>query len=121
MSQQADYASVIEENAALKSERDALKRQLAWFKKQVFGEKSERRLLENDPDQLPLSGLVGEAVKSVPVEKEPSPMSAAKPRRSGAMIASPDIGLRFDDTVPVEVDRGSGPPNLRVLMPISMK
>jgi|TARA_Y100000310_G_C20627044_1_gene786509 transposase len=103
MSQQADYASVIEENAALKSERDALKRQLAWFKKQVFGEKSERRLLENDPDQLPLSGLVGEAVKSVPVEKETITYERGKAKKKRGDDCVTDIGLRFDDTVPVEV------------------
>ena len=49
VSQQLSYADLESENASLK-------RQLAWFKKQLFGTKSERRLVEVSPDQLLLNG-----------------------------------------------------------------
>uniref|UniRef100_UPI003BB7FCCB transposase domain-containing protein n=1 Tax=Endozoicomonas sp. ALB115 TaxID=3403074 RepID=UPI003BB7FCCB len=43
----------ISANKHLKQENESLKHQLAWFKQQLFGEKSEKRLIEN-PDQLAL-------------------------------------------------------------------
>ena len=50
---------------ALSEENAQLKRQLAWFKQQLFGAKSEKRVIEN-PDQPLLTGLMGEPVKSLP-------------------------------------------------------
>jgi hypothetical protein len=38
----------------LEGEVVELKRQLNWFKKQLFGSKSERRLIDLSPDQLSL-------------------------------------------------------------------
>jgi transposase len=46
------------EIAALLVENADLKRQVEWFKRQLFGQKSERRLREPDPQQLSLSGLL---------------------------------------------------------------
>jgi transposase len=103
MSQQADYASIVEENASLKSERDALKRQLAWYQKQVFGQKSERRLVDPNPDQLSLQGLLGESAKPVAAETETITYQRGKAKKKRPDDCVTDIGLRFDDTVPVEV------------------
>lgn len=44
------------EIAALLVETANLKRQVEWFKRQLFGRKSEGRLRESDPRQLSLSG-----------------------------------------------------------------
>ncbi|MBV1877686.1 MAG: hypothetical protein KUG79_08595 [Pseudomonadales bacterium] len=46
----------------LESQIENLKRQVAWFQKQMFGSKSERRLADEKPDQLLLDGLLGEAL-----------------------------------------------------------
>ena len=46
------------EIAALLVENADLKRQVEWCKRQLFGQKSERRLREPDPQQLSLSGLL---------------------------------------------------------------
>ncbi len=103
MPQQARYADLVEQNIALKSERDALKRQLAWFQKQVFGEKSERRLVEEDPDQLVLKGLLGDVVVPEPEEKQTITYERGKARKDRGSDCVTDSGLRFDDSVPVEV------------------
>ena len=50
----------VEENELLKQENASLKHQLDWFKQQLFGEKSEKRQIDN-PDQLAL----GEVIKDI--------------------------------------------------------
>ena len=46
-----------EDVAAVLARLDTVTRQLEWFKQQMFGSKSERRLLEVDPRQLALGEL----------------------------------------------------------------
>ena len=58
----ADSSALIQ---ALSEENAQLKRQLAWFKQQLFGSKSEKRVIEN-PEQPLLTGLMGEPVKPLP-------------------------------------------------------
>ena len=48
---QAEIVALLEQNADLK-------RQVEWFKRQLFGQKSERRLLSPDSQQLSLTGLL---------------------------------------------------------------
>lgn len=45
---------LVRENAVLKEEVEELKRQLAVLKRAVFGQKSEKRAVETNPDQLSL-------------------------------------------------------------------
>jgi len=79
-----------------------LKRQLAWFQKQQFGEKSEKRVIDH-PDQL---NLLGDHVTTL-AEDEPKKDVAgykrgtAKKQRDDDCVN--DTGLRFTDEVPVEV------------------
>jgi transposase len=76
-------------------------RQLDWFKKQLFGAKSERRIaLGSDPSQLSL----GEGLASREAEREAEPASVRGHvrRRAERATALDDKGLRFDDSVPVE-------------------
>ena len=90
----ADYARVCEE-------RDALKQQLDWFKRQLFGRKSEKRLIDN-PDQLDLSAVLGDAV---PPGEPPATEKISYTRRKGKQRSDDcvtDAGLRFDDRVPIE-------------------
>ncbi len=96
VSQQLSYAD-------LEGEIVSLKRQLAWFKKQLFGTKSERRLVEASPDQLLLNGLLGEVIKPEPVETETIIYQRGKAKKNRGSDCVTDSGLRFDDTVPVEV------------------
>ena len=91
--------ALLEENAARKHQNE-------WFKRQLFGRKSERRLREPDAQQLPLAGLF--SAQSDPAEVPLSPAETVKAyqRRAPltALAVAPDErGLRFDAAVPVEV------------------
>ena len=89
------------ENDALKAQLQTLKTQLDWFKRQLFGERSEKRLLIDPAMQADLLvGLGGEvAAPPKPAEKQTISYQRSKPRAPGTVNGQ---GLRFDDTVPVE-------------------
>jgi len=108
-SEQQPYEAVVAENAALRQSLaeaqqrlTELEHQLGWFKRQLFGQKSEK-LKSIDPAIQPnlLEGL-GEGTKPPP----PTPFERITYERrklkdrEGAIT---DEGLRFDETVPVEV------------------
>ena len=61
MPQQSEYAAIAQENVLLQGKVNELERQVAWFQKQVFGSKSERRLVGENPQQMGLDGMVGDA------------------------------------------------------------
>jgi len=105
VSTEADPAAVIQ---ALQTEVAALRQQLDWFKRQLFGRKSEKRIIEH-PDQLDLSALLGET--SPPAEPEPTEeitytRRRPKQRREDDVT---DAGLRFGPDVPIEVIELSAP------------
>lgn len=81
----------------------ALEHQIDWFRRQVFGQKSERRVIDVAPGQMSLGEVIDQGVATAP---EPSPTSVAShSRRSPAK--SPDAGAEavpfFDASrVPVE-------------------
>ncbi|MGE4089559.1 MAG: IS66 family transposase [Candidatus Binatia bacterium] len=83
-----------------------LQRQTEWFKRQLFGRKSERRLLTPDAHQLPLAGIL--ASREEAAAKPPSPTETVTAyRRHTRFSALPDAGeeggLRFDGSVPMRV------------------
>lgn len=92
-----------QENAFLRAEIVELKRQLAWFQRQLFGSKSERRLLD-PPEQTHFHDLLGEAPVTPP---EPDTQTVTYERGTGKKQRSDqDVngsGLRFSDEVPVQV------------------
>jgi len=97
----ASHRSLQAHSEKLEGEVVELKRQLAWFKKQLFGSKSERRLIEASPDQLSL----GEALKRAPEGEVPEQQIRGYTRRRSAPRNDDDTssGLKFDDSVPVEL------------------
>jgi len=88
-------------------EIESLKQQLNWFKRQLFGEKSEKRLTVENPDQMDL----GELFKIPPETPLPTTevvtYERRKKQRSDDCVT--DEGLRFDERVPVEVVELSAP------------
>ena len=80
-----------------------LERQLAWFQKQLFGEKSERRLVDDNPDQLALAGLLGDIPRPLPVDTEIITYERGKAKKQRGEDCVTTSGLRFDASVPVEV------------------
>ncbi len=92
----------------LRSEVDSLQQQLDWFKRQLFGRKSEKRLIEH-PDQLGLAELLGDATPpSTPPAIEEISYTRRKGKQRGDDCVT-DAGLRFDERVPVEVIKLSSP------------
>lgn len=78
--------------------------QLDWFKRQLFGEKSEKRFLQN-PNQLAF-GMQGFEV--VPEQKDTRQGKTVTYTRNNGPKRRPDdcvtdCGLRFDASVPVEI------------------
>jgi transposase len=90
------------ERAELKERIAQLEQQVAWFQRQLFGEKSERRHLAPPPEQLSLGDVLAPAPASEPARRTVAAHQrrvAAKPTEDG------EAGrLFFDEArVPVEV------------------
>ncbi len=81
-----------------------LQAQLDWFKRELFGAKSERRELH--PDQL---ALFEAALKDLPAQQESVTVPAHKRRKKRNGDEVNDTGLRFTDDVPVEIVEMSCP------------
>jgi len=85
---------------ALQAQVQALQTQLDWFKRQLFGAKSEKRLEIDPAMQADLLAALGE---DLPVQPRPETEKITYERhklRSDKTVT--DAGLRFDDSVPVE-------------------
>lgn len=83
----------------------ALEQQLNWFKRQLFGEKSEKRDMTDNPYQQTIADLLNELpeVAGRPEEeKQTISYQRGKARKNALEGAPDDSGLRFDDSVPVE-------------------
>lgn len=90
------------ESARLATRVTELERQLAWFRKQMLGQKSERRLLElGGAQQLSLGELL-ELTDKVPEETEPVREYHRRVSKRPLEGSPEDSGLRFDPCVPVK-------------------
>ena len=89
---------LIKQILSLEVRREELEQQLRWFKKQLFGVKSERRFdFEPDPQQLSLGeSLVQE---QAPAEKVTPIPGHDRRKRTPREDTS---GLRFDASIPIE-------------------
>jgi len=76
-----------------------VEQQLRWFKQELFGAKSERRLPPPDRSQLSLAEGLAETTEA-PEAGTPVRGHVRRPRPKKEEDADP--GLRFDDTVPVQ-------------------
>ncbi len=92
------------ENEALKEQLQLLKVQLDWFKRQLFGERSEKRLLIDPAIQADLLASLGKVAEATPPPEEKQTISYER-RKSRADNCVNDEGLRFDATVPVKIIR----------------
>ncbi len=97
----AERAALDAENSTLREENTALKRRVEWFERQLFGQTSEKRPVDN-PHQ---PSLLGEPPAVTAPEGEQTTViyqrgKAAKQRPDDCVT---DSGLRFNAEVPVEV------------------
>ncbi len=85
------------QNAELAAHNRQLQSQLDWFKKQLFGQKSERRIEQNPHQQ----SLFEDLPPAPAQEKVTITYTRTKgPKERGDSVT--DSGLRFDETVPVK-------------------
>lgn len=89
------------EITSLKAHVEQLTQQLDWFKRQLFGRKSERRLIEPDPNQPLLNGFGSESISTAAVEQETVTYQRRKSKHRDEGCVT-DQGLRFDASVPIE-------------------
>ena len=92
---------------SLNAEYTSLKRQLEWFKRQLFGSKSEKRL-DIDP-AVQGNLLAGLGVVAPPPKDTPKETITYQRRKKTRGAAVNDSGLRFDDSVPVQTINVSDP------------
>lgn len=89
------------DNAALSEQVDTLQHQLDWFKRQLFGCKSEKQLIEN-PQQINLF----EQSQTTPSSPEETTEVNAHKRKSSTQRSGDEVndsGLRFDSAVPQKI------------------
>lgn len=94
----ASSTATPDEVTALREENAALKHRVAWFERQLFGQKSEKRPAEN-PLQ---ASLLGETALVTEPEGETVTVSYSR-RKKRPDDCINDSGLRFNDKVPVQV------------------
>lgn len=103
-----DNAQQLHAIIAQQSEQIAqLKQQVDWFKRQIFGRKSEKQFIDN-PAQINLFA----DIETPTEEKQPSPsltVKAHQRRKNKSDTDVNDSGLRFDDSVPQKVIELSAP------------
>lgn len=86
----------------LQQQIDVLRHQVEWFKRQLFGSKSERMPGEPDPSQLPLAAFMDQPATATPTTTRTVPAHTRRtPLRDFA--SDGDSGLFFDESkVPVQ-------------------
>ena len=87
--------------AELERENAQLKQQIDWFKRQLFGEKSEKQL-DIDP-AIQGNLLTGLGVDTPPRPKDDTETVTYQRRKKNRDGAMTDSGLRFDEDVPRDV------------------
>ncbi len=99
--------SIASQQEELSTEVERLRLHVAWLHRQLYGRKSERRIIDPNDKQLTL----GEWLREDAPEKEEVVVvpehSRRKKRKKGA--GADGEGLRFDDSVPVEEIRLPNP------------
>jgi transposase len=88
-------------NAQLSEQLATLQRQLDWFKRQLFGAKSEKQLLIDPAVQGNLLAALGVATPSPPPITPTTTVTYTRQKRRDNAVT--DTGLRFDETVPVNI------------------
>ena len=96
-----DNARLTAQMATLIQDNTVLKQQLDWFKRQLFGAKSEKRL-EVDP-AVQGNLLAGLGVTAPPQKARPTETITYQRRKKARDATVNDTGLRFSDDVPREI------------------
>lgn len=93
----------------IQSENQTLKPQLDWFKNQLFGQKSEKRLIEDNPQQLSLGESILPTSTPATNDTESIHYTRKKSKKDFRQDSVNDKGLRFSADVPVQEIHLSAP------------
>ena len=94
----------LQEKKALEERLREVEHQLEWFKRQLFGRKSEKRIVEETDQQQLFLGKFLDVDETPPPPTETIKSYQRRQRRKQPLPGSVlDQGLRFDETVPMEV------------------
>lgn len=103
---------LLQNNADLQLKVNRLEQQLRWFKRQLFGEKSEQFDMTDNPHQM----TIADVLKDLPElprledeEKQTVSYQRGKAKKDHLDGTPDDSGLRFDESVPVEEIKLSSP------------
>jgi transposase len=98
-----EIVSVLVLNKSLAEKVEELEKSLNWFKKQYFGQKSEKRSFFSDPSQMFLGEiLANETEVKEPEKQEIKSYSRGKALKKPLEGSPEDSGLRFGSDVPVK-------------------
>lgn len=97
-----ETATLLAEHHQLTQQVSSLQQQLDWLKRQLFGEKSERRLLADLPRQMSLGEGFLET-PAAPAVGEQSVVAHTRRRAQSAPSEDDEPALFFDERVPLEV------------------
>lgn len=95
-----DHKVLAEENQSLREQVSVLQHQLDWFKRELFGSKSEKRLEVDPAIQGQLFSDLDLDPPPEPAPKETVTYQRKKKQRDANTVT--DTGLRFDESVPVQ-------------------
>ena len=101
MSTAVRIAELEQQNTQLSVQLEVLKRQLDWFKRQLFGAKSEKQLLIDPAVQGNLLAALGVATSPPPPITPTTTVTYTRQKLRDNAVT--DSGLRFDATVPVNI------------------
>ncbi|HFQ4965888.1 TPA: IS66 family transposase [Vibrio vulnificus] len=102
----AQNAQLMQQNSKLAAQLQHLQSQLDWFKQQLFGQKSERRIIPQNPQQHSLFDDKP-SEESAPQKETITYTRTKGPKQRGNSVT--ESGLRFDETVPVKVIHMNSP------------
>lgn len=88
----------------LEEKNESLQHQLDWFKRQLFGQKSEKKDFSDNPYQITIAELLGSLEKTnvAKEEKKTITYERGKAKKTPLEGAPDGSQLRFDGSVPVE-------------------
>jgi transposase len=100
-----DIQILLQSHADLQLKVKSLEQQLVWFKRQLFGEKSEKFDMTDNPYQVTIGDVLN-ALPQLPTtaheEKQSISYQRGKAKKNHLEGSPDDSGLRFDDSVPVK-------------------
>jgi len=96
----AEIVALLRQNETLARQAAELQRQVEWCKRQLFGQKSERRLREPDAQQLPLAGLLLDKFRYHRVTRRQLPQAMGRRKSCCIEDEGRPLGIGLWDQVP---------------------